>query len=135
MNHATVHKKMPVVSRGGRMRYNKPCERCGQMMHNVGVARKYCDECVLRVKREQCNAARKRYIARHRAAHQKNKPLKDIRTCVREAEALGMSYGNYVAAGLDQVAWEGQRQTRPRTGSPIQMDHTHGGDADGSDDL
>ena len=32
---------------------------------------------------------------------------KDIRTCVREAEALGMSYGNYVAAGLDRVAWDG----------------------------
>lgn len=30
--------------------------------------------------------------------------LKDIRTCVREAEALDMSYGQYVAAGLDQVA-------------------------------
>ena len=60
------------------------------------------------------------------------------RTCApasARADALGMSYGNYVAAGLDQVAWEGQRQTRPRTGSPIQMDHTHGGDADGSDDL
>ena len=104
MNHATVHKKMPVVPRGGRMRYNKPCERCGQMMHNVGVARKYCDDCALLVKREQCDAARKRYIDRHRAAHQKNKPLKDIRTCVREADALGMSYGQYVAAGLDQVA-------------------------------
>ena len=107
MNHATVHKKMPVVPRGVRMRYNKPCERCGQMMHNVGFARKYCDECVLRVKQEQRDAARKRYIDRHRAAHQKNKPLKDIRTCVREAEALGMSYGNYVAAGLDQAAWDG----------------------------
>lgn len=103
MNHTTVHKKMPVVPRGRRLRYNKPCERCGQMMHNVGNARKYCDECAVLVKREQCSAARKRYIDRHRAANQKNKPLKDIRTCVREAEALGMSYGNYVAAGLDQV--------------------------------
>lgn len=50
--------------------------------------------------------ARKRYIANHRAAHPKSTPYKDIRTCVREAEALGMSYGNYVAAGLDQVEWE-----------------------------
>ena len=104
MNRTTVHKKMPVVSRGGRLRYNKPCERCGQMMHNVGVARRYCDDCVVLVKREQCSAARKRYIANHRAAHPKSTPYKDIRTCVREAEALGMSYGNYVAAGLDQVA-------------------------------
>lgn len=107
MNHATVHKKMPAVSRGGRLRYNKPCERCGQMMHNVGVARKYCDDCVVLVRREQCIAARKRYIANHRAAHPKSTPYKDIRTCVREAEALGMSYGNYVAAGLDQVEWDG----------------------------
>lgn len=74
------------------------------MMHNVGNARKYCDECVLMVRREQSAAARKRYIANHRAAHPKNKPYKDIRTCVREADALGMSYGQYVAAGLDQVA-------------------------------
>lgn len=29
---------------------------------------------------------------------------------IREADALGMSYGQYVAAGLDQVAWEGHRQ-------------------------
>lgn len=128
MNRTTVHKKMPVVSRGGRLRYNKPCERCGQMMHNVGNARKYCDECVVLVKREQCSAARKRYIANHRAAHPKSTPYKDIRTCVREAEALGMSYGNYVAAGLDH-------QQITCTGGPIPMDHTHGGDADDPDDL
>ena len=114
---------MPDVLRGVRLRYNKPCERCGQMMHNVGFARKYCDECVLRVKQEQHDAVRKRYIARHRAAHQNNKPLKDIRTCAREAEALGMSYGNYVAAGLDH-------QQITCTGGPIPMDHTHGSDAD-----
>ena len=59
MNHTTVHKKMPVAPRGGRMRYNKPCERCGQMMHNVGFSRKYCDDCAVLVKREQCSAARK----------------------------------------------------------------------------
>ena len=34
----------------------------------------------------------------------KSGPGKDVRTCVREADALGMSYGQYVAAGLDQVA-------------------------------
>ena len=56
---------------------------------------------------DQRSAARKRYIANHSAAHPKSTPYKDIRTCVREAEALGMSYGNYVAAGLDQVEWDG----------------------------
>lgn len=95
------------IPRVNGRRRDKPCERCGQMMHNVGVARKYCDDCVVLVKREQCSAARKRYIANHRAAHPKSTPYKDIRTCVREAEALGMSYGNYVAAGLDQAAWDG----------------------------
>lgn len=98
MNHATVHKKMPVVSRGGRLRYNKPCERCGQMMHNVGNARKYCDDCVVLVRRD--NAERFRRC--HRPG--KSGPGKDVRTCVREADALGMSYGQYVAAGMDQVA-------------------------------
>ena len=98
MNRTTVHKKMPVVSRGGRLRYNKPCERCGQMMHNVGNARKYCDDCVVLVRRD--NAERFRRC--HRPG--KSGPGKDVRTCVREADALGMSYGQYVAAGLDQVA-------------------------------
>lgn len=107
MNRTTVHKKTPVVSRGGRLRYNKPCERCGQMMHNVGNSRKYCDDCALLVKREKSRAARKRYIAKHHTAHPKGATFKDIHTCVREAEPLGMSYGNYVAAGLDQAAWDG----------------------------
>ena len=101
MNHATVHKKMPVVSRGGRLRYNKPCERCGQMMHNVGRARKYCDDCVLLARRD--NAERFRRCHRHG----KSGPGKDVRACVREADALGMSYGNYVASGLAQAAWDG----------------------------
>lgn len=117
------------IPRVNGRRRDKPCERCGQMMHNVGSARKYCDDCALLARRD--NAERFRRC--HRPG--KSGPGKDVRTCVREADALGMSYGRYVAAGLDQVAWEGQRQTRPRTGSPIQMDHTHGGDADGSDDL
>ena len=34
----------------------------------------------------------------------KSDPGKDVRACVREADALGMSCGQYVAAGLDQVA-------------------------------
>lgn len=51
MNRTTIHKKMPDVLRGGRLRYNKPCERCGQMMHNVGSARKYCDDCALLARR------------------------------------------------------------------------------------
>ena len=35
----------------------------------------------------------------------------------------------YAAGRLDGRR-EGQRQTRPRTGSPIPMEHSHGGDAD-----
>ena len=97
MNRTTVHKKMPDVLRGGRLRYNKPCERCGQMMHNVGSARKYCDDCALLARRD--NAERFRRC--HRPG--KSGPGKDVRACVREADALGMSYGQYVAAGLDQV--------------------------------
>ena len=98
MNRTTVHKKMPDVLRSGRLRYNKPCERCGQMMHNVGGARKYCDDCVVLARRD--NAERFRRC--HRPG--KSGPGKDVRACVREADALGMSYGRYVAAGLDQVA-------------------------------
>lgn len=35
----------------------------------------------------------------------------------------------YAAGRLDGRR-EGQRQTRPSTGSPIPMEHSHGGDAD-----
>ena len=33
----------------------------------------------------------------------KNQPLKSIEQCVREADALGISYGQYVARSLDKV--------------------------------
>ena len=86
------------IPRVNGRRRDKPCERCGQMMHNVGSARKYCDDCALLARRD--NAERFRRC--HRPG--KSGPGKDVRTCVREADALGMSYGQYVAAGLDQVA-------------------------------
>lgn len=105
------------IPRVNGRRRDKPCERCGQMMHNVGSARKYCDDCALLARRD--NAERFRRC--HRPG--KSGPGKDVRTCVREAEALGMSYGNYVAAGLDH-------QQITCTGGPIPMDHTHGSDAD-----
>ena len=42
---------------------------------------------------------------------------------------LGGYYAGY-CAGRNDGRREAQRQARPRTGSPIPMDHTHGGDDD-----
>lgn len=53
---------------------------------------------------------------------------------VLAAVLLAGYYAAY-SAGRNDGRREAQRQARPRTGGAIPMEHTHGGDADGTDDL
>lgn len=85
---------------------DKRC-RCGNLMHNVSPRRLLCEECrkkILTEKRAAVKSLRQDDAAR-RARHPrpKNHPFKSIEQCVRESDALGISYGKYVARGLDQV--------------------------------
>lgn len=81
--------------------------RCGNLMHNVSPRQQLCEECrkkLLTEKRSEVKSLRSEDAAR-RAKHPrlKNQPFKGIEQCVREADALGISYGQYVARGLDKV--------------------------------
>lgn len=71
---------------------DKRC-RCGNLMHNVSPP-----AADLRGMQKAEDAAR-----RARRPQPKSQPFKSIEQCVREADALGISYGQYVARGLDQV--------------------------------
>lgn len=85
---------------------NKRC-CCGNLMHNVSPRQLLCEECrkkILTEKQAAVKSLRQEDAAR-RARHPrpKNHPFKSIEQCVRESDALGISYGQYVARGLDQV--------------------------------
>lgn len=97
----------------------KPCQCCGNIMVNVNRQTRFCEEC----KRIKSNAARAAYHRNRekvlekrrerRIAKNAEKPkkivvpkeikrIKPIEQCVREADALGLTYGQYVARGLDK---------------------------------
>ena len=66
-----------------------------------------CEACRKRKQEEKYEAHRSPYVqdaarrdARPRA---KSQPYKSIEQCVREAKALGISYGQFVARGLDRM--------------------------------
>lgn len=98
----------------------KPCQSCGNIMVNVNPQTRFCEEC----KRIKGNAAaraayhknrekvlkkrRERRIAKNAEKPKKIvvpkeiKRIKPIEQCVREADALGLTYGQYVQRGLDK---------------------------------
>lgn len=79
----------------------KQCKLCGAEFEAVGRNAKFCSECKKMKAREH---SRKYYIKMHfgadiaekyEAAKKSQAPLKEI---VRQADAAGMSYGQYVLA-------------------------------------
>lgn len=98
----------------------KPCQCCGNIMVYVNRQTRFCVEC----KRIKGNAAaraayhknrekvlkrrRERRIAKNAEKPKKIvvpkeiKRIKPIEQCTREADALGLTYGQYVARGLDK---------------------------------
>lgn len=82
------------------------CKSCGKIMWNVPPQRKLCDRCrdLPPEEREKAKKAR--------TPKPRSKPIKSLIRCVREADALGISYGEYVAKGYDrQVIDFGQETT------------------------
>lgn len=88
----------------------KPIKRycqCGALLPADNPRVILCEVCRKR-KLEEKYAAQKspyvqdaaRRVARPRA---KTQPYKSIEQCVREAKALGISYGQFVARGLDRM--------------------------------
>lgn len=89
----------------------RPCEICGKLMIHVDSRRRICPKC----NRELRNKKKGRpkgtaHTVGETEEKQKAPPLKrrvkPIAKCVREAEALHISYGRYVQRGYDKITWE-----------------------------
>ena len=92
----------------------KPCQCCGSIMVNVNRQTRFCEDC----RRAKSNAAaraayhknrervlkrrRERRIAKNAEKPKEIKRIKPLEQCTREADALGLTYGQYVARGLDK---------------------------------
>lgn len=84
----------------------KLCRDCGRPIKSATNFRVVCDDCLRKkeaARRDEVRSLESEDQAR-RAAEQgkKKKPFKSLEQCVREAAAMGISYGQYVARGLDQ---------------------------------
>lgn len=89
------------------MKAVKLCRDCGRPIKNATNFRVVCDECRRRKaeeKREEVRSLENEDAARRAAERgKKKKPFKSLDQCVREAAAMGISYGQYVARGLDRL--------------------------------
>lgn len=92
------------------MTTTKFCKTCGKIMWDVQPTKRYCDSCIRKrnIKSAQASYQRRRNAgvlkkSKKPAAHPcLKKTIKPIEKCVREAAALGLTYGQYVARGLDK---------------------------------
>lgn len=96
------------------MTVSKFCGRCGKMMWNVQPCKRFCDACIKRkgrqtakIRYEKKKAVQKGTVSAMQAKmpdkESRIKPLiKSIHQCVKEAAALGISYGQYVQRGYDK---------------------------------
>lgn len=84
----------------------KLCRDCGRSIKSATNFRVVCDDCLRKkeaARRDEVRSLENEDEARRAAEKEKKKkPFKRLEQCVREAAALGISYGQYVARGLDQ---------------------------------
>lgn len=83
----------PLGSRSGKRGYIRICVQCGVTLYGVGRSTKYCPEC--RRQRNNQKARERERLKRERAKHPALVP--DVREIAAQADAAGMSYGQYVA--------------------------------------
>ena len=88
----------PLGSRSGKRGYIRICVRCGITLYGVGCHTKYCLTCRDEVRREKSREYYLRRKARARAAACKACSGPDVREIAAQADAAGMTYGQYVAA-------------------------------------
>lgn len=89
-----------------KKKVTKPCKRCGKIMWNVTSYRTYCDACIKVRRQERLQQYQEQFHKPKADAPRKKampiKYIKSIEQCTREADALGLTYGQYVARGLDK---------------------------------
>lgn len=100
------------------MTVSKFCEKCGKMMWDVQPCKWFCDTCIKEKARQKAKQNYEKKKAQQQgviSAMQAKKPdkkaalkprIKSIEQCVREAAALGISYGQYVQRGYDKITWD-----------------------------
>jgi len=76
------------------------CVRCGRILYDVPVATQYCRDCYEMVKREQ--RRRDKQKQRYKQQYLAPAKVKTLDQCAKEAAELGLSYGEYIARGLDK---------------------------------
>ena len=86
------------------------CDICGKLMIHVDSRRRICRECSKKQRdEEKASAIGTAHTVGETAGKQEqaNPPpkrrIKPIAQCVRDADALGISYGRYVQRGYDKV--------------------------------
>lgn len=83
----------------------KFCKDCGKIMWDASPYVKLCDACRKRHRPALNKRDRKKVGAAAKAEPKRGlRSYKSIEQCVREATALGVSYGVYVGRGLDRVS-------------------------------
>lgn len=90
------------------MTTTKFCKTCGKIMWDVQPTKRYCDACI---RKRNIKSAQASYQRRKEAGQTKKKKkpaapavksIKSIEQCVREADKLHLTYGEYVLRGLDK---------------------------------
>lgn len=82
----------------------KFCKDCGKIMRDVDPRLKLCDTCRKRHRTALNKRDRKEWVRPKAEPKRGLRSYKSIEQCVREATALGVSYGVYVGRGLDRVS-------------------------------
>ena len=90
---APAKKPQPLGSTSGKRGYIRVCVRCGVTLYGVGRRAMYCPEC-RRIAANEKSRQRER-LKRERARHPPTGP--DVREVAAQADAAGMTYGQYVA--------------------------------------
>lgn len=85
------------------------CDICGKLMIHVDSRRRICRECSKEKRdKEKAGAIGTAHTVsetagkREQAIPPLKRRVKPVAQCVREAEALGISYGQYVQRGYDK---------------------------------
>ena len=90
---APAKEPQPLGSTSGKRGYIRVCVRCGVTMYGVGRQAMYCPEC-RRIAANEKSRQRER-LKRERARRPPTGP--DVREVAAQADAAGMTYGQYVA--------------------------------------
>lgn len=107
---APAKEPQPLGSTSGKRGYIRVCVRCGVTLYGVGRRAMYCPECRRIVANEK--SRQRERLKRERARRSPTGP--DVREVAAQADASGMTYGQYVARGCLTNRPKATAKARPR---------------------